>query len=681
MHHLFLLLLLALPTHAQVRLSDLEVEAAPYEDFASSVRTDTQEGKILSGKKITTTKLDQLPVTSTNNYRQALSQTPGLTTAEVGNEAFSSLSSRGLGDPHETFNIQTLMDGLPISADMYGYPANYFTPPFQMIDKIEFLRGGAALLYGPQLGGALNYVSRAPHATRPFTGRIGLIGGSFESINSYNELSGTIGNTSYHGALNRRQSAGLRDRNSGYVAQFGQAFVEQRLNEQDRVWLRSNIYSGSHETAGGLALDSAPGVYSIKDQRYKNPLNLDHLEIQRFSGAMGWKRQRGSSEYQATVFGGVLKRDSFSQTRGTAPTGFGALFNGTTNTIQQQDFHTLAAEGRYLQHWEIGETEQTTTAGILVYHLDSPYREEQGQVASAGSGILQRRLVRQSITNSVFAENRASWNRWTITPGVRVENLRQVIDEKYRVGGADLRHEDRTTNVPLWGLGITYALNDDWEIFANASEAYTPVTFANAVPTGVTDTISDDIKESNSDTQEIGVRGEAASWRVDLSAFQVYYGNLFGRSGTRFVNTGAGINRGIEAAAQWKAWRSVELYANTMLLKAEYSSGPNRGKTPQYAPDFLARGGVILRPNEKDKVALMGTWVDRQFADDANSDGFKIPGYEVLDLTFEKALTSHFQLVGGINNLLDKNYYARIRGQGIDPAAPRNYYVGLQAQF
>lgn len=675
------LFLLSSTALAQVRLKDLKVEATSLNEFASSVKTDTQEGKILSGKKITTTKLDQLPVTSTNNYRQALSQTPGLANAEVGNEAFSSLSSRGLGDPHETFNIQTLMDGLPISADMYGYPANYFTPPFQMIDKIEFLRGGSALLYGPQIGGALNYISRRPNPSAPFSGRVGLIGGSFKSINSYNEISGTKNNTAYHVALNRRQSDGLRDRNSSFVAQFGQGFVEQKLNNNDRIWLRANIYSGEHETAGGLALNSGTDVYSFKDQRFKNPLGHDSLDIKRFSAATGWKRKKGTSEFQFTVFGGVLNRDSFSQNRGTAPTGFGAIFNGTTNSIQRQDFHTIAADIRYLKHWELAGADQTFTAGTLLYHLDSPYRQEQGSSAGASSGTLQRRLIRQSITNSLFAENRTSVGNWTITPGIRVENLRQVIDEKYRSGSSTLRHEDRTNNVPLLGLGVTYMLNDEWELFANASEAYTPVTFANAVPTGVTDTISDDIKESHSDTQEVGVRGETKAWRVDVSAFQVYYANLFGRSGTKFINTGAGLNRGVEAAAQWRAFEFVDLYANTMLLNAKFTNGPNDGKTPQYAPDFLTRAGIIVRPNEKDKYALMGTWVDQQYGDDSNTDDFHIPGYEVLDFTFEKNLFSSVQLVGGVNNLLDKKYYARIRGQGIDPAAPRNYYLGLQAQF
>lgn len=675
---MWLLFLIISASQAQVRLETIDVNA-PRDVFASSVRADTQDGKILSGKKISTTQLDQLPTIATNNYRQALSQTSGLMTAEVGNEAFSSLSYRGLGDPHETPNIQTLMDGLPISADMYGSPNNYFIPPFQAVDKIEFLRGGAALLYGPQIGGALNYIMRRPVPDKTLAGRLGLIVGQRNSINSYNEVSGTRGNTSYMLTLNHRQSDGWRDQHTRSGVQFVQAHLEHRLPNSDTIWARGNVFNGSYQTPGGLGLHAAANTYSFDHDRYKNPLRYDHLEIQRQGYSFGWKRKRDLSEWQVTVFGGHLARDSFSQTRGAAPVVQGAIYQGNTNVIQRQDFNTAAAETRYLRHWTLGPTDQTFTGGLLTYNMRSPYREEQGQRASAGTGILQKRLVRQSIVNSVFFENRTSFGKWTITPGARFENIRQTVDEQYR-GAAELRDVDQTNNVSLRGLAITYALTDEWEIYGNASEAYTPVSFATAVPTGATDTISSNIKASNSDSQEIGVRGESGRVRFDASVFQIYYANLFGRDGTRFINTGAGLNRGLETAVQWRAWEKVELYVNSMWLQARFVNGPNRDNTPQYAPHSLTRGGIVWRPTDKDKLALMGTWVARQWGDDANSSSYRIPGYEVYDLTFEKNL-GRLSLVGGINNLLDRKYFSRVRGQGIDPGLPRNVYAGLQVPF
>ena len=41
----------------------------------------------------------------------------------------------------------------------------------------------------------------------------------------------------------------------------------------------------------------------------------------------------------------------------------------------------------------------------------------------------------------------------------------------------------------------------------------------------------------------------------------------------------------------------------------------------------------------------------------------------------------HLSLLAGINNLFDEDYYARIRGDGIDPAYGRNFYAGLALAF
>ena len=68
-----------------------------------------------------------------------------------------SIGYRGF-DPNRTQTTMVLKDGIPISADMIGYPENYYLPPIDSVDRIDFLHGGAALLYGPQPGGALNYV-------------------------------------------------------------------------------------------------------------------------------------------------------------------------------------------------------------------------------------------------------------------------------------------------------------------------------------------------------------------------------------------------------------------------------------------------------------------------------------------------------------------------------------------
>jgi len=106
------------------------------------------------------------------------------------------------------------------------------------------------------------------------------------------------------------------------------------------------------------------------------------------------------------------------------------------------------------------------------------------------------------------------------------------------------------------------------------------------------------------------------------------------------------------------------------------------GNALQYAPDYLIRAGVVYLQDEQRKLALLGTFIDASFADDANSASRFIPSYQVWDLTGEWQIRqSPVTVLAGINNLLDEVYYARIRNDGIDPAAGRTWYAGLRLTF
>jgi outer membrane receptor protein involved in Fe transport len=127
---------------------------------------------------------------------------------------------------------------------------------------------------------------------------------------------------------------------------------------------------------------------------------------------------------------------------------------------------------------------------------------------------------------------------------------------------------------------------------------------------------------------------------------------------------------------------NMHLYFNFSALNAQFTEGQLDGKTPQYAPKYLLRTGLLLYPADGIKIALMNTLVTEHFGDDANTANFKIPTYRVWDLTFETPiLEKRLKLVGGVNNLFDAVYWARVRSNGVDPAQPRNFYLGLNAQI
>jgi Fe(3+) dicitrate transport protein len=256
--------------------------------------------------------------------------------------------------------------------------------------------------------------------------------------------------------------------------------------------------------------------------------------------------------------------------------------------------------------------------------------------------------------------------------------------------------------VPLGALGVSYTLSPAAELYANLSQGYKAKTYADAVPLGNNTAVSSTLEPGHTWTAETGVRGRPGDyWNYDLSVFRIDYDERFGATTTagitRFENVGRSVNQGVDAATELdliglsdrlcgtevgKTWGALSVYGNVSWLDAEFVSGPLQGLTPQYAPDHIIRTGLIYRLGRRVKVAWLGTFVDNHFANDNNTADFRIPGYTVWDLTAEwEFWPDRARLFGGLNNAFDRQYWSRVRANGIDPAVGRNVYAGLSLQF
>jgi Fe(3+) dicitrate transport protein len=347
----------------------------------------------------------------------------------------------------------------------------------------------------------------------------------------------------------------------------------------------------------------------------------------------------------------------------------------------------------------------TFAGGVQLYHTDSPRTDERGAAPDAGSGQIRNENHREIFYAPIFLENRFVFGNFSMTPGLRLENIHQSVEEEInldKTAGTPLGDESQSDFVPLLGLGLEYELRPGVAAYGNVSQAYRPKIFTEAVPTGGNTIINNDLEEGGSWQYEIGLRGQPKPYlHWDASLFWLEFDNQIGSvavpGGTSVENVGRAIHRGAEAALEVELLglsdavrggtgeardHQFSLYGNVMLLDAEFVSGPRENATPQYAPDYLIRTGTIYRWRDRAKLAFMGTFVDDHFADDANSANFNVSGYTVFDLTLEcKVYRNNVSVIAGINNLFDEDYYARIRGDGIDPAYGRNYYAGLSFAF
>ncbi len=121
--------------------------------------------RINSGKKTSFVKPEEFPEIANNSFREALATTPGLLVSEEPSSPIINLGYRGL-DSQRSETLQVLKDGLSIKNEQFGFPETHYTPILDAVERIEFIRAGASLQFGPQPGGAINFVTKMPRARR-----------------------------------------------------------------------------------------------------------------------------------------------------------------------------------------------------------------------------------------------------------------------------------------------------------------------------------------------------------------------------------------------------------------------------------------------------------------------------------------------------------------------------------
>lgn len=641
---------------------------------------------IFAGKKTAVLDFDKQPRIVGNNYRQALSQTPSLLLSEEATPLVS-IGYRGL-NPHRAQFTQMLRDGLPIHADQFGYPEAYYTPPLDTVDRIEFLHGGASLQYGPQPGGSLNYITHRPRTDKEFSLRSQHVVGSDDLYSTFTSADGTVGKLGYYAYFNHRQSDGFRSANSDYDLNNGSIKLVYSLDNGGNLIFSVDTYEETHGEPGGLTrADFLAG--SRKATRLH-----DNMTIERDSATLTYEMEpTPESFFTASLWWADYTRYSERQRGG----GFGTLPAGpssTSNTIEDQNFQTLGFDARYRLNWG-GENAHTFSSGVQLYHSDSPRKDYRGATANAHSGALRNYSEREVFYAPVFIENRFRFGKFSITPGIRVENSWQEVQEKVNVdktgAGTPLGDKDDQATVVLGGLSLEYEIAPGSAFYGNISQSYRPAIFTEAVPTGGLTVVNDDLEEGKSLEYEIGYRTHPTDWlSIDTSAFILEFKDQIGTVGNSLENVGDSVHKGIDVSTSIdlltlytgaKAENTLEWFFNATVMDAEFTKGPRDGNQPQYAADFIIRSGLTYSHGDKGKVTLSSTWVDDHFADDGNTANFAVPAYNVWDLTAEYKIHENLRLLAGVNNLFDEDYYSRVRADGIDPANGRNFYIGASLEF
>jgi Fe(3+) dicitrate transport protein len=696
--------------------------------------------KINSGKKTSFVKPEEFPAVSNNDYREVMATTPGIIVSEEPSSPIVNFGYRGLDSQRGEF-MQVLKDGVSIKNEQFGFPETHYTPILDAVERIEFVRGGAALQFGPQPGGALNFIMKMPRRDTAFHITEKNAIGSDDFYSNFTALDGTLGPLGYYAYYDHREREGFREANGDYQVDAGSLRLVWDVTHDSRFILTVDIYDEEHGEPGGLRRSGDPAGDPAESRFYEDDRDATTRFFDRFRLKRDWavldyqKMFSERTQLDLKAFGGYLSRYSKRQRGGdigSLPVGGAA----GTNSIQEREDWIEGGEARLRHDYDFFGDLSTFAGGVYIYHALQHRTDERGDTPDADHGMLRNFNVGETFNASIFAENRFHFGRFSVTPGMRLEFFEQRLDELVNVakatnppgagGPQPLAFRNDFTVVPLFGLGAAYVLVEGEEIVApasvaggkgpepksvvstivthrgpkrlelygNISQSYRPITYGELVPTSATGTVNSNLDEGRSLQAELGLRGKPLPYlNFDMSGFWYNFEDQVAEIGTTTRNAGDARYFGFEAAAELdilalvnggneSPWGRFNLYGNVTLLDAEFTAGSADGNRPSYAPDYQFKTGVIYRWKEMVKLGLIGTLVDDHFSNAGNGFQSVIPAYNVWDLTAEvKFWNNRIGIFAGIKNLFDEDFWAEVRDEGIVPAYRRNYYGGVEFFF
>ena len=616
---------------------------------------------------------------------------------------------RGL-NPTRANKVLLLEDGILLTYAPYGDNATYYHPPIDRFERIEVLKGGAQIAYGPQtIAGAVNYVTPKPPVQR--AGSVILTGGNRDYFNGHGSYGATVGRTGFLIDYMRKQGDGSRE-NLDFKLNDVNGKVVQTVGAGQTLTLRANYYGeDSNVTYSGLRQDE----YFANPRA--NPFGNDFFYADRY-GASATHAFAVSGDLAITthLYWNSFRRHWWRQSSNSAQRpndsadplcGSMANLNTTCgNEGRLREYSVWGIEPRISVHHRIFGISSETDFGVRAHFEHQDRLQKNGTTPTARSGELVESNVRTNDAYASFVQNSFLFGEWTVTPGIRLEHVRFERTNRLANAGAGVTGEtDMTRIIP--GIGVSHTTGERITVFGGVHRGFAPPRTEDIISNtgGVIDLdpeLSWNYEAGVRSTMRPGVSVDATFFRMDYEN-QVIPASLAGGVGATLTNGGATLHQGIELRAQIDTapiiGSSHDAYlrlAYTYLPVAEFSGTrfsniPGFGTVSvsgnrlPYAPAQVVSVGVGYARGPID-LLLEAVQTSDQFGDDLNTvaptpDGQRglLPGHTVWN-TAMNYMVARATLFLTVKNLRDELFIVD-RTRGILPGSPRLVQMGVKFAF
>ena len=673
---------------------------------------------IYAGKKNTLIVLENVQGNIANNtMRQVLAKVPGIHIWESDPSGIQiGIAARGLS-PNRSWEFNVRQNGYDIAADPFGYPEAYYNPQLQAVQRIEIVRGQGALQYGPQFGGMVNYILKnGSEINQPIVFETQQTMGSNGLLNSFNAIGGKKGKVNYYSFYDQRNGEGWRN-NSQFFSKAGFGSITYQLTKQVSLNFELMHSHTRSQQAGGLT-DA-----QIKKDARQSFRSRNWMDIKWTTPAINIQYEvNDHSRWNTKIFGTIGDRNSVGFLQSiTVKDSINYSTNQFNNRVVNLDqYRNYGLESRIITDYFIGKIKNTISGGIRLY-TGTTNRLADGKGTTGSNydinitGLYPRDISFESNNMAGFVENifRIS-DQFYLIPGIRYEWLEGAASGRNgfnSVGASiNLQNISRNRSFVLGGIGSEYHITTNTELYANFSQAYRPIQFANLQAPPTTDLVDPDLKDARGYNLDLGYRGKVKNYlQFDISGFYLQYNNRVGTitpSGTNYriiTNVGASNSKGLETYIEFNPVRAFtnSNYTDLILFSAytytdarysgNHKDANTKGKKVENAPQDILRAGIsvgykgFLITNQLSHVGAAFSDANNTVVPISNGHTGLIPSYTVIDLTASYKFSKSLNIKAGINNVADVRYFTRraggYPGPGALPADGRNFFVSIGANL
>lgn len=609
----------------------------------SVISTENFETSVLdTAKNVTIVTQEDIQNKGASTVAEALRGVPGLIVNSIGGSD-PVFDLRGSGATAKS-NTLVLLDGIPLNAVDGTYNTSQI--PVDLIDKIEVIPSGGAVMYGDgATGGVINIITKSPE-DRSNYGNIGMEIGSWNTIKGNVNYGTKIGDKFlFDLSYNNNKSDGYRSLDPRYSSG----------NTKESVWIRGKylLDDGYLEAKYNYGKNKDSWTSALtKEQFEENPKQIGKdagKELNRINNYMMTYNKKIGENLSFLIYGGYDNKKLSPK----------ATWGNSRTDIEQ---YYIKPQLKYIYGKD----------SYVIFGGD--YRKSE----------VERLTYKKKLEKESFAGYLT--NKTTIGKLQLSQGYRRSSDKYNDKSVMPIKDLNKKFDSDSFELAANYLYSDTGSIYLSFTQGFrTP----NADDLGYW---YGDIDVQETKAYEFGIKDMYKNTFISSSIFlidsdkEIYYEKVSGYGGKNRNFDGKVRRIGGQVSLQ-HYFDKLTLRENISYIQPKITSGIHDGK--EFAGVSRWQGNIGMSYNILSNMIfnIDGYYFGKAYnSDDFSNKLGKNDDYITVDTNIRYNFDNGFEIYGGIRNLFDKEYANAVVTSGTGdkayhPADGRSYYAGFKYSF